>query len=265
MTRRIAHIVLGMALAACARTATVVSSSPPMSAAAARPNELTAAERAEGWQLLFDGKTLTGWHALGFAATPNGLWVVEDGAIKHVEKGAGPRQADGQPLAGWDLISDSAYRDFELSWEWKISEAGNSGLKYNVSEQLSTTMAPRHAAKGWEYQIIDDVRNEDNKIASHRSGALYDMFAPNDRKRVNPAGQWNRSRVVFRGNHGEHWLNGEKIVEFDIGTPAFDSAFVRSKYSSYPAWFPERRTGHIVLQDHDDLVWFRDIKIRVFR
>jgi Domain of Unknown Function (DUF1080) len=229
---------------------------------AGKPNELTAAERYAGWQLLFDGKTFKGWHGLGFKEMPRGLWVIEDGAIKHVEKGKGPVQADGQPLGGWDLISDSSYADFELSWEWKITEAGNSGLKYNVSEELSTSMAPPHAAKGWEYQMNDDEKNEDNKLATHRSGALYDMIAPNERKRVNPAGQWNSSAIVFRGNHGEHWLNGEKVVEFDLGTARFDSAFKASKYHSYPSWFPTRRRGQIVLQDHGDVVWFRDIKIR---
>src|SRR5437879_187988 len=178
----------------------------------------------DGWRPLFDGTTLRGWHGLGFTGTPPGLWIVEDGAIKHAAKGKGPLQADGQPLEGWDLISDESFQDFELAWEWKIAVAGNSGLKYNVAEQLSTQMAPPHAAKGWEYQMNDDEKNEDNKLATHRSGALYDMIAPNERKHVNPAGQWNRSRIVFRGIHGEHWLNGEKILEFDYGTPAFDSA-----------------------------------------
>ncbi len=239
---------------------TTTGAQPPI-----KPNELTAAEKAAGWRLLLDGRTLKGWHGLGFKDIPPGLWVVEDGAIKHVEHGKGPLQADGQPLTGMDLISDSPWRDFELSWEWKIAEAGNSGLKYNVSEELSTRMSPPHAAKGWEYQIIDDERNEDNKLPSHRSGALYDMFAPNEKKRTNPVGQWNRSKIIFRGNHGEHWLNGERILEFDQGTAAFDSAFAKSKYQSYPRWFPTRRKGHIVLQDHGDVVWFRDIKIRELR
>lgn len=236
---------------------------PP--AATAAPNELTAAERAAGWQLLFDGKTLAGWHGLGFKMTPPGLWTVEDGAIKHVENGKGPVQPDGQPLTGMDLISDGAYQDFELSWEWKIATAGNSGLKYNVSEQLSTQMSPPHAAKGWEYQMIDDERNEDNALPSHRSGALYDMLPAGENKRINPAGQWNRSKVLLRGNHGEHWLNGEKILEFELGSAPFDSAFAKSKYKSYPAWFAVRRRGQIVLQDHGDVVWFRDIKIRAIR
>ena len=230
---------------------------------AQKPNVLTAAERKAGWQLLFDGHSLTGWHALGFTTMPQGLWTVENGALKHLVKRKGALQADGQPLVGFDLISDSSYQNFELSWSWKISRAGNSGVKYNVSEELSTSMSPPHAAKGWEYQMIDDAKNEDNKLATHRSGALYDMFAPNEKKRVKPAGQWNRSRLVFRGNHGEHWLNGQKVVEFDLGTPAYDSAFALSKYAKYPDWFPVRRKGQIVLQDHDDVVWFRDIKIRV--
>jgi hypothetical protein len=229
---------------------------------ASTPNELTAAERDAGWRLLFDGKTLNGWRGLGFKTIPPGLWVVEDGAIKHVENGKGPVQPDGQPLTGMDLVSDGAFQDFELSWEWKIAPAGNSGLKYNVSEQLSTQMAPPHAAKGWEYQLIDDEKNEDNKLASHRTGALYDMLPPKEGKRLNPAGEWNRSTVLFRGNHGEHWLNGEKVVEYELGTAPFDSAFAKSKYKSYPAWFAVRRRGQIVLQDHGDVVSFRSIKIR---
>ena len=219
----------------------------------------------DGWQSLFDGHSLAGWHALGFATMPAGLWTVRDGAIEHLPKRKGAVQADGQPLVGFDLVSDSAYQDFELEWEWKISAAGNSGLKYNVSEQLSTGFPPPHAAKGWEYQMIDDAANEDNKLATHRTGALYDMVAPNENKPVKPAGAWNRSRLVFRGNHGEHWLNGVRVVSFDIGTPTFDSAFAKSKYAAYPAWFAVRRKGQIVLQDHDDVVWFRAIRIRVIK
>ena len=255
--------VVSRASAVVALTLLVGSKMPAQQAIGrASPNALTPVEVSAGWALLFDGKTLSGWHGLGFSTTPPGLWTVEDGAIKHIDKGKGPVQADGQPLTGMDLISDRSFGDFELSWEWKIARAGNSGVKYNVSESLSGSMAPPHAAKGWEYQIIDDERNEDNKLATHRAGALYDMFAPNDRKHVNPAGQWNRSTIIFRGNHGEHWLNGQKVVEFDLGTARFDSAFALSKYKAYPAWFPVRRKAQIVLQDHGDAVWFRAIKIR---
>lgn len=249
-----------LSIAAIAVCSTFAVNSP-----AQAPNVLTRAEAQAGWQLLFDGQTLQGWHALGFHSVPAGLWTVRDGAIEHLEKHKGAIQADGQPLVGFDLISDNSYQDFELTWEWKISRAGNSGVKYNVDEKLSTTFDPIHAAKGWEYQIIDDSLNEDNKLATHRTGALYDMFAPNEFKRVKPAGEWNRSRLLFRGKHGEHWLNGVRVVSFDLGTPAFDSAFAKSKYAKYPKWFPVRRKGQIVLQDHDDVVWFRDIKIRVLK
>ena len=255
--------VLVVLAAACVHqqtvTTTITPAPPPM------PNELSAVEAAAGWQLLFDGRTLAGWHALGYAETPPGLWSVVDGAIQRVARDKSPVQADGQPLAGFDLISDSVYRDFELTWEWKISVAGNSGLKYNVDEKLSTSMSPPHAAKGWEYQMIDDSLNDDNALATHRTGALYDMLPAGEKKHVYPAGQWNRSRLVFIGNHGEHWLNGDKVVDFDLGSARLDSAFARSKYASYPPWFPVRRAGAIVLQDHNDAVWFRDIKIRVVR
>ena len=255
----IALLIGGACMHQTSTTTTIAPSPPPL------PNQLSAIEAAAGWQLLFDGHSLKGWHGLGYTETPPGLWNVQDGAIQHAAKGKSPVQADGQPIAGFDLISDSVYRDFELSWEWKISVAGNSGLKYNVDEKLSTSMAPTHAAKGWEYQMNDDSLNDDNKLATHRSGALYDMIPPNDKKKLNPAGQWNSSMLVFRGTHGEHWLNGEKIVDFDYGTPQFDAAFAMSKYEKYPAWFPTRRAGGIVLQDHNDVVAFRNIKIRVLK
>ena len=242
---------LGAALgAACGGAAGARDGTLP---AGAVPNVVTPAESAAGW------------HGLGFPDVPPGLWVVEDGAIMHVERGRGPVQPDGQPLTGMDLVSDGSWEDFELTWEWKIAEGGNSGVKYNVSEALSASMEPPHAAKGWEYQLLDDDRHEDGKLASHRTGALYDLLAPNDRKRLHPPGQWNRSAIVFRGSRGEHWLNGEKVVAFELGTARFDSAFARSKYAAYPAWFPVRRKGHIVLQDHGDVVWFRSIKIRELR
>jgi hypothetical protein len=229
---------------------------------ATKPNTLSAAEKSAGWRLLFDGKTLNGWHGLGYKTGEVGLWRVEEDALARIPIGRAPVQGDGQPITGIDLISNDAFQDFELVWEWKVASAGNSGLKYNVSESLSSEMAPPHAAKGWEYQMLDDSLAEDNKFPSHRAGALYDMFPPTDGRAVRPAGEWNSSRLVFAGNHGEHWLNGIKVVAFELGTPSFDSAFAKSKYAKYPAWFPVRRKGQIVLQDHDAGVWFRSIKIR---
>jgi hypothetical protein len=168
---------------------------------------------------------------------------------------------DGQPARGGDLMTKETFADFELSWEWKIGRAGNSGVKYNVSEQLSMAAAPNHAALGFEYQLLDDRLHEDNKVPSHRAGALYDLIAPDASKNLEPVGQWNVSKIVYRGNHGEHWLNGRKIVEFELGTPRMDSLLAKSKYRNIPN-FAQRRAGHIVLQDHGDEAYFRSIKIR---
>ena len=123
------------------------------------------------------------------------------------------------------------------------------------------SLAPNHAALGFEYQILDDDRNEDNKVPSHRAGSLYDLIPPNGKKHLRPVGEWNRSSITMIGNHGLHWLNGQKIVEFELGTPRLDSLLAKSKYHSIPG-FADRRAGHIVLQDHGDEVYFRDIKIR---
>jgi quercetin dioxygenase-like cupin family protein len=158
-------------------------------------------------------------------------------------------------------MTEALFGDFELRWEWRVSPGGNSGIKYNVSEPLSTAIQPRNAAKGFEYQILDDDRHPDGKLESHRAGALYDLLPPGGRKRLRPVGEWNESRIVFRAGHGEHWLNGEKVVEYDLGTPPMAAALAASKYRDW-AWFAERRRTPIVLQDHNDAVWFRGLKIR---
>ena len=226
------------------------------------PNTLSAAEQRDGWRLLFDGKTFDGWRGLGYDSVPTAHWKVENGAIRKIADGDVPRLPDGQPAAGGDLMTKDTFRDFELTWEWKISRAGNSGVKYNVSEEISMAAAPNHAALGFEYQMLDDSLHEDNKVPSHRAGALYDLVTPSAGKTLRPVGEWNSSRIVFRGNHGEHWLNGSKVVDFDLGTPLMDLALARSKYKSIPN-FAQRRAGHIVLQDHVDEVYFRNIKIRI--
>ena len=258
------------ALAAALALCVVAQGSGAQSAA---PNTLTAAERAAGWRLLFDGKTFAGWRGLGYDSVPTAHWVVENGSIKKIANKDVAKSADGKRAPGGDLMTDSTFGDFELSWNWKMTPAGNSGLKYNVSEELSggqpsnvlrpATGSPgvSHSAIGFEYQMIDDDRHSDGKLPTHRSGALYDMLVPSADKKLAPVGEWNHSRIVFVGNHGEHWLNGVKVVEYDLGSPRVDSAFAHSKFHTMP-WYPQRRTGHIVLQDHGDEVYFRDIKIR---
>lgn len=231
------------------------------STAFAQPNTLTAAERSAGWKLLFDGTTLTGWRGLGYDSIPTAHWKVEDGTIHKIPNGQIPRLADGQPAAGGDLMTIATFQDFEFAWEWKIGPGGNSGVKYNVSEELSMAVAPNHAAIGFEYQLLDDSLAEDNKIPSHRAGALYDMIPPGDGKAVKPAGEWNSSRLIFRGNHAEHWLNGVKVVEFELGSARVDSLLALSKYKNIKD-FAVRKRGHIVLQDHGEDIHFRSLKVR---
>jgi len=250
---RFSHLVIAV-LAGTASAQTTSATLGP-------PNQLTAAERAAGWRLLFDGRTLTGWRGLGYDSVPTAHWVVVNGTIKKIASGNVPKLADGQPLNGGDLMTVGTSSDFELTWEWKVTPGANSGLKYNVSEELSVKEAPNHAALGFEYQILDDDRHPDGKLPSHRAGALYDLIAPSVPTHVHPVGEWNQSRLVFKGNHGEHWLNGEKLLEFELGSGSMDSALAKSKYRSIPG-FADRRKGHIVLQDHGDEVYFRNIKVR---
>ena len=228
---------------------------------AGTPNKLSEQERADGWQPLFDGESFTGWRGLGREHIPDGHWVVENGAIKKIASGEVPTAADGQPLVGGDIMTVATFTNFEFSFEWKVSPGANSGIKYNVSESMSTAHEPVHAALGFEYQVLDDdlhpdARNGDNRTAA----ALYDLIAPAD-KALRPVGKYNLGRIIFNGNHGEHWLNGKKVLEYDLGSARFDSLLAASKYRSVEG-FARKRAGHIVLQDHGDMVWFRNIKIR---
>lgn len=233
----------------------------PLSTSPPELNTLTEAEKAEGWILLFDGKTFAGWRGLGRNGIPEGHWVLDNGAIKKVPSGEVPQQEDGQPLQGGDIMTTRSFENFELYLEWKISPAGNSGIKYNVSEEMSTSYPPKYAALGFEYQILDDERHPDAKKGGNRTAsALYDLIAP-EGKTLKPVGEFNTARIIFRGNHGEHWLNGIKVLEYELETPQMDALLAASKYRDIPG-FAKKRKGHIILQDHTDAVWYRNIKIR---
>ncbi len=226
------------------------------------PNTLTADEREAGWMLLFDGESFDGWRGLGRDAIPDAHWLVENGTIRKVASGEIPTAADGQPLEGGDIMTRDTFRNFELSLEWRVAPGGNSGVKYNVSEELSLAHPPRHAALGFEYQILDDDRHPDALNGPTRTtAALYDMIPPRSPKPLAAVGEFNRSRIVFNGDMGEHWLNGELVVSYDLSTDRFDSLLEASKYRDIEG-FAQRREGPIVLQDHGDDVWFRSIKIR---
>ena len=210
-------------------------------------NTLTPAEKKAGWTLLFDGKTLEGWRAYKGTDTAGTRWKVEDGTISLPEKMApGAKQSD--------IVTKDTYEQFELTWDWKVAAGSNSGLKYFIIEDLNS-------AVGHEYQLIDDERHPDAKIGPHRqTAAFYDVLPAADRP-LKPAGEWNTSRVVVRGQTVEHWLNGKKVLQYELNSPALNAAIDKSKFKGIER-FGKRQNGHILLQDHGDQVWFRNIKIR---
>lgn len=220
----------------------------------AEPNTLTQSERAAGWRLLFDGKTIAGWRGFHSQEVPGG-WGVENGAIKKTQGRGTPDKPGG------DLITVDQFGNFELSIDWKLSKGGNSGIKYLVSESLPPT---GRGAISFEYQVLDDDNHPDAKmgIAGNRTaGALYDLIAPAAGKKIHPVGEFNRTRIVVRGNKIEHWLNGAKVLEFDRSSEAYRKHLAESKFKETKG-FGEATRGHILLQDHGDEVWYRNIKIR---
>jgi len=210
-------------------------------AARAEDNVLTPAESAAGWHLLFDGSTLAGWRSLK-SPQPGSGWKAEDGMIVRT-------------AASGDLVSSASYGDFELSIEWKVADETNSGILYRVGLTESQTYYT-----GPEYQLLDNIAGGDRFDPKHRAGALYDLVAPPSDV-TKPVGVWNETRIVVRGWHIEHWLNGVRIVDVDLASPEGKALVADSKFHTM-AHFATLSSGHIALQDHDNMVSFRDIKIR---
>jgi hypothetical protein len=205
-------------------------------------NTLTDAERAAGWRLLFDGKTTTGWRNYGKPTISDG-WKVQDGALTRVG-------------AGGDIITTDEFRNFELTLEWKIEKCGNSGIFYRASEDSDAIYwnAP-------EDQVLDDACHPDGRDPLTSAGTAYDLY-PARKGVVKPANQWNSVRILVNGNHVEQWLNGVKIVEYEFGSADWNSKVAASKFAPHPQ-FGKNAQGHIGLQDHGNVVAFRNIKIRV--
>ncbi|HWX20224.1 MAG TPA: DUF1080 domain-containing protein [Candidatus Binatia bacterium] len=212
-------------------------------APAAAPNQLTDQEQAAGWKLLFDGKDTAGWRTFKKETFPKKGWVVEDGWLHCLGSGGG------------DIITDVEFDDFELQWEWKQAPAGNSGVKYFITET-------RNSAIGHEYQMIDEALEPDAKLADGKrvSASFYDVLKPT-KVATKPPGELNQSRIVVKGNLVEHWLNGEKVLEYECGSEALKAAVAESKFKT-TAGFGDKIKGHILLQDHHSEVWFRNVKLR---
>ncbi len=210
---------------------------------AAEPNTLSSAEKSAGWKLLFDGKTLDGWRGYKTEAIGAG-WKVQDGALVLTAAKSG------------DLLTAQEYADFELTFDWKISEGGNSGVIYRAGLGES---APYRF--GPEYQVLDNEKATDNKLGNHLAGSLYDMGAEAPRDLTKPVGQWNQSRLIVKGWKVEHWLNGKKIIAADLASPEGKALIAASKFKDWPK-FATLSKGHIALQDHGNVVSFRSLKIR---
>jgi hypothetical protein len=215
-------------------------------AAEPAPNTLSDSEKSAGWKLLFDGKTTKGWHAYK-GKDVGDKWKAMDGALVFNPK-------DGKN--GGDIVTDDQYDNFELTIEWKVTKGANSGIMYRVSE---TKGAPYET--GPEYQVLDNANHSDGKNPKTSAASAYALYAPT-KDVTKPIGEWNKTRIVVNGNHVEHWLNGEKVVEYEFGSEDWNKRVAASKFAQMDRFGKESK-GHIDLQDHGNEVAFRNIKIKV--
>jgi inosose dehydratase len=213
-----------------------------------RAGAASVSKAAGDWIPLFDGKTLDGWRGYRHPDASGTRWTVEDGLLT-------VKAGDGSDTRGArDLISRDTFTQFELTFEWRVAPGGNSGVKYFVLEDMD-------AAIGHEYQVIDDERHPDARIGPHRqTAAFYDVLAASDRP-LKAAGEFNRSRIVVQGKSVEHWLNDAAVLRYELGSVELKAAIARSKFKDVSR-FGALQDGHILLQDHGDRVWYRNIRIR---
>lgn len=218
------------------------------------PNTLSPAEVADGWKLLFNGKDSEGWRGAKLDIFPTKGWVIEDGLLKVMP-------ADGaESTNGGDIVTTDTYKNFILSVDFKITEGANSGIKYFVDPDLNKGEG---SAIGCEFQILDDERHPDAKLGvkgNRKLGSLYDLIPAPEKKPFN-INDFNTAVVIVMGNHVEHWLNGEKLLEYNRNNQMFNALVAYSKYRDWPN-FGNRAEGNILLQDHGDEVWFKNVKIK---
>lgn len=230
-------------------------------------NTLSEDEKREGWKLLFDGKTTNGWHTYLKPGSIGKKWVARDGALvfegrdrfiyfvadKKMEWGPTNKLEDG----GEDIVSDESFENFELEMEWKISKGGNNGIFYTIKEIEEYDEVWKTSP---EMQVMDNEGHKDGLIYTHRAGDLYDLIAA-DPVRVKPYDTWNKVRIVKKDGKIEHWLNGTKVVSYDTNSPEWKEMVSKSKFADYKE-FASPGPGRIGFQDHDNLVYYKNIKIK---
>jgi len=209
-----------------------------------KDNELTAAEKKEGWVLLFDGKSIDNWRT--YKNLPDNSWEIVNGQL-HCKKDGVTQRAD--------LVTKDQYASFEIELDWKVEKGANSGLLYHVLETQKSSYET-----GPEYQLIDDLGYAEKLEDWQKSGADYAMHPPS-KIASNPVGQYNHTKLVVNGAHVEHWLNGVKVADFMAWTPEWEKLKTSGKWKDYPD-YGKAKSGYIALQDHGGGIWFKNIKIK---
>jgi hypothetical protein len=244
MKRLIPFLIFLLVAAACSKKAATDEST---ATTAASDNTLTDQQKADGWKLLFDGQTMNGWRF--YRGKENDTWEVVDGTLHCKLPG------DSLATKRADLMTVEKYKNFELSFDWKISPKQNSGVMFRVTEEFEVPYAT-----GPEFQLIDDEGYPGGVKDVNQTGANYDVHAP-ENKKLNAIGEWNNSKIIVNGTHVEHWINGSKVVDYELNSEDWKKRVAASKWKEYPK-YGQPEEGHIDLQDHGGEVWFKNVMVK---